>query len=530
MAAVSFILRFIFWSVVVLTPVLGVWLASSLAAYLDGPRWAAILSGALLFPGLPLLWEFWALRKFNKKVEARKAADKDEPKRILAWSDRLIVRTLLVNLTFLAVLLWAFPAQSFMAVSARGDWFLDDAGDTSAAETARNVVFWCAENMEWSYALLVDNEYDVRPPPPVIKPTERPEPKPIEQTVVQKVNEKPITKDETGKLKPHVREIVIEKLDEIAKQEAAKKADETKPQKPVQPPRVSPTRVTGTITWPLKAELHPLVTNMPSNVETSIESVGTYLKRESDPVQRVKAIHDYVADRIAYDLTTKGSTRDTQSAETVFRRKTAVCAGYSMLAEALGKVTGDEIIYIVGVARNRENEDGAPHAWNAAKIHGQWVLFDVTWNSGQGNGVDTAFTKRYRTDYLFTPPNVFLGNHLPDRKDLQLVQNPISKAEWMRLPAMSPRMTMLGFELLSPKRPQVNVGEVAVITLSNANGNKASAVATHHETGKETQCERNATSTQFTCRLPRGRNRVILFGGGRNERTLWSMGELEMIY
>jgi hypothetical protein len=41
---------------------------------------------------------------------------------------------------------------------------------------------------------------------------------------------------------------------------------------------------------------------MPRDAETDIAAVARYIKeREPDPKQRVKALHDWVADRIAYD-------------------------------------------------------------------------------------------------------------------------------------------------------------------------------------------------------------------------------------
>ncbi|MEO0815430.1 MAG: hypothetical protein AAFY60_21405, partial [Myxococcota bacterium] len=46
-----------------------------------------------------------------------------------------------------------------------------------------------------------------------------------------------------------------------------------------------------------------VVTSIPASAETDIESVAKYIAaRESDPFMLVKALHDYVADRVAYDV------------------------------------------------------------------------------------------------------------------------------------------------------------------------------------------------------------------------------------
>ena len=74
--------------------------------------------------------------------------------------------------------------------------------------------------------------------------------------------------------------------------------------------------------WPWKdhAMIHPSVANMPSNIETTIESVAKYIaKQESDPYLRIKAIHDYVVSRVTYDLDVlKTGIRPSQDAQTVF--------------------------------------------------------------------------------------------------------------------------------------------------------------------------------------------------------------------
>ena len=73
----------------------------------------------------------------------------------------------------------------------------------------------------------------------------------------------------------------------------------------------------------LAPTLHPAVAALPPEHETSIESVAKYLvEAESDPVQRVKALHDYVADRIAYDAEALAAGRfPPQDAKTVFERR-----------------------------------------------------------------------------------------------------------------------------------------------------------------------------------------------------------------
>ncbi len=69
------LLKLLLTILVFLTPVLGVWLASSLVAYVNGPTWLVVFSGILLFPLIPITWDLYGRQK------------RKEPG-ILTWGDR----------------------------------------------------------------------------------------------------------------------------------------------------------------------------------------------------------------------------------------------------------------------------------------------------------------------------------------------------------------------------------------------------------------------------------------------------------
>ncbi|WP_298909488.1 hypothetical protein [uncultured Nostoc sp.] len=105
-------------AIIYLTPVLSVWLASSLAAYNNRSTSLAVLAGVFLFPVFPLLWELWAQSKRSKGSRSKK--------RILTWGDHLTLRTLVINFVAIAALLVWQPRLSFVALSTRGYWMLGD--------------------------------------------------------------------------------------------------------------------------------------------------------------------------------------------------------------------------------------------------------------------------------------------------------------------------------------------------------------------------------------------------------------------
>ena len=159
-------------------------------------------------------------------------------------------------------------------------------------------------------------------------------------------------------------------------------------------------------------------------------------EHEPDPYRRIKALHDWIADRVSYDAEALADKKiPAQDARSVFASRKSVCAGYANLLDAMAKVTGDEVVVVVGDARSDVDDVGGDgHAWNAAKINGTWFLLDATWDSGHVSG--RTFTKQYGTDYLFTPPEVFGVDHFPDNARWQLRDRPLTRGEFMRQPML----------------------------------------------------------------------------------------------
>src|SRR5262249_12885213 len=224
----------------------------------------------------------------------------------------------------------------------------------------------------------------------------------------------------------------------------------------------------GTPVWPLPPQLHPAVAALPAEAETSIAAVARYLAgQESNPWMRIKALHDYVADRVSYDVESyRAGKYPPQDAETVFRTRRSVCAGYANLLAALGQASGDEIVVVGGDARTDGRDiTGEGHAWNAARIGGRWTLLDATWDAGHVG--DGPFVKKYSTEFLFTPPEVNGLSHFPEEEQWQLRHPALSRGEFFRQPLMRPRFFAEGYTLVSPSRPQVTVATLLHLPTPN---------------------------------------------------------------
>ena len=426
------------------TPLFGVWCASSLAAYLNGPVWLALLCGALLFPIAPVVWEVWAEWRVRKH-----AGQKDLGKRILTRGDRLILRTLALNACFLVALIAGYPKVAFAALSTRGDWMLEGKRSQTASRI-RRVLFAAANGLEWLYVATHRNPYR-----DLVKSDDAPVP-----DASSRVAQTPKTPSFAGASATEPSATG----GGSAGGSTGTSGDREDAAQPTSPRAASSS-------WPFESAVQASVREMPAEAERSIEAVGTYIReREPDPVLRVKALHDYVADRVRYDVESyRARVYPPQDAETVFRTRKSVCAGYAELLAALGKVARAEIAVVVGDARTTTSGlTGEGHAWNAARIAGRWHLIDATWDSGFVNGA--TFTKRFSTDYFLTPPEVFGTDHFPDAPDWQLREAPLSRGDFLRQPALRPSFFAQRLELVHPTRSQVTVSGSIDVEIENPRG------------------------------------------------------------
>lgn len=135
------------------TSLLGVWLVTSVVAYINGSTWLSLLSGILLFPLLPLTWEL--------KYLWRRRQQRQPILRVLTFSDRLTLRTLALNLLFIGSLLVLCPQIAFSALSTKGDWMLGNM-QGEQVEVVRQALFSMGKGLEELYVAIhpnPDNHY-----------------------------------------------------------------------------------------------------------------------------------------------------------------------------------------------------------------------------------------------------------------------------------------------------------------------------------------------------------------------------------
>lgn len=123
-----------------------------------------------------------------------------------------------------------------------------------------------------------------------------------------------------------------------------------------------------------------------SDNEEIIQLAREITEGKETEIEKVLAIHDWVATKINYD--TKSTTIESfniKSALDTYRTRTGVCNDFAELAAALCRSVGIPARIAVGEAGN--DEDGwVGHAWNEVYVEGKWIIMDPTWDAGYIRG------------------------------------------------------------------------------------------------------------------------------------------------
>lgn len=476
----AFVFRLLGVVVVLALAVLSAWVGSSMASWLGGPRWVAVATALVLSPGLALLWELGSARRRRARAKKRR----------VALPVTLALRSTVLAGVFLGVLLAWWPGQMFLALSQRGDWFLDDAGPewervrpwTRAAAGSLERLWrasipdpyrqWEGEAPKLAEAPRAAQvtrvpleELPRRPQASVPEDSKAPEAPDAPEVAKAAEEPGPVARDPDGGRQPELlcaemedgSKVCIEREEppeyvERAPAPVAKPAPAAPKVDRGREPVTPGARATSGFTWPLPHTVHPAVARITAADEASVRVLGETLKLYSQPgADRLKAIHDWLAVRVAYDA--EGYQRrvfPSQRPEDVLERRTAVCAGYSLLFEALAVAAGEEAVYLTGLANGLGGFEA--HAWNAARVAGGWVLIDVTWDAGYVRPTESAWTyvPHYRTAWLFTPPEVFADSHLPTDPRWQLQEVPRTAAEALAKPRLLPGFFTTGLRLKKP--------------------------------------------------------------------------------
>jgi hypothetical protein len=184
--------------------------------------------------------------------------------------------------------------------------------------------------------------------------------------------------------------------------------------------------------------------------------VGALLQNVYDPFERVKLIHDWIADNIRYNFEgfISGNLGD-NTWTGVLKAKRSVCEGYANLFEQMCVIAGIKSLKVTGFAKGygynplKATPGATNHAWNVITIMDNRYLVDVTWDSGYINYFGQS-VKDYSTEYLFADPSRFINSHLPEKPEDQLLTKSLTYEEFNGLPNFHGAFFDYGISSLDP--------------------------------------------------------------------------------
>lgn len=130
-----------------------------------------------------------------------------------------------------------------------------------------------------------------------------------------------------------------------------------------------------------------------------IELANTLTKGKTSELEKSKAIYDFVANTISYDVNKfqNDGFEWNDSALKTLNSQNGVCQDYAYLTIALLRASNIEARFVEGYTTDR-------HAWVEAKVDNRWLTMDPTWGAGYLND-NKEFIANFSDDY-FDPDQV----------------------------------------------------------------------------------------------------------------------------
>lgn len=134
-------------------------------------------------------------------------------------------------------------------------------------------------------------------------------------------------------------------------------------------------------------------------------------------------------------------SRQIRTADETWQHRAAVCQGYCELFYRLGETVGVKTRLVYGKCRRPGSSDSnghlQEHVWLSVATEKGDILIDPTWGAGfyrAGNFVRQTVPLRW----FDVDPSWFVFTHLPDNSRRQHLDDPVSAADFLRLPFVEP--------------------------------------------------------------------------------------------
>lgn len=157
--------------------------------------------------------------------------------------------------------------------------------------------------------------------------------------------------------------------------------------------------------------------------------ISTNFKTDND---KIRAAFHWTASNISYDVANMFAVNfnetELEKITKTVQTKKGVCSHYAAVFNDIAKKIGVESYIIEGYTKQNGKVGDLAHAWVAAKIDGQWFLFDPTWGAGYVN--NGKFYKKINDAYFKVAPAKMIASHIPFDYLWQFLNYPITNGEF----------------------------------------------------------------------------------------------------
>lgn len=179
--------------------------------------------------------------------------------------------------------------------------------------------------------------------------------------------------------------------------------------------------------YPEFAEVDNMMENIPAAFSNSTDSIAFYINSNfKTATGKCRAAYKWVTFNIRYDKDSmyvfNWGGDPGRKVKDALRRKKGVCENYAAIFNEIAGKCGLISAVVSGYTKQYGTVDKAGHCWCAVKLNDDWLFCDPTWDEG--------FTKQ--ANYFLIPPSVFIETHMPFDPLWQLLDDPVSAAEFYK--------------------------------------------------------------------------------------------------
>lgn len=175
------------------------------------------------------------------------------------------------------------------------------------------------------------------------------------------------------------------------------------------------------------------MSQIPTDLTGSAAGIARYIDTNfKTPSERIRALYYWTASNIVYDVPNMFEPNQLDSPEEkidkALNTRKGVCIHYAEVFREIANLLDIHTVIVTGYTKQAGKVSPISHAWCAAKIDGQWYLFDPTWGAGY---VDKQkFIKKLNNAYFKVSPQKMIYTHMPFDYLWQFLNSPWNNQEF----------------------------------------------------------------------------------------------------